>query len=707
MSVVPALADLIHDLNEAQRQAVTTETAPLCIVAGAGSGKTRVLTRRIAYRCLTGSADPRHVLALTFTRKAAGELADRLRHLGLRDRVTAGTFHAIAYAQLRTHWAERGIRPPTLLDRKVALVARLLPRTPKGGSPRLTAVDAANELEWAKARMLSPSRYAEAAPRAGRRPPVGFDEMAHLYERYEDEKRRRGLVDFDDLLWRCVHALATEPDVAAAQHWRFRHLFVDEFQDVNPLQHRLLEAWRGDRLDLCVVGDPNQAIYGWNGADPRLLTQFAERFTSAEVVVLEDNYRSTPQILVVANAALVPRYRSSATRVRSPRLRATRPDGDIPSVHVYPSERHEARAVARLVLDRHRPGVPWSHQAVLFRTNAQAVLFEEAFRPVGIPYRVRGRAPFLQLPELREVLKAVTRSRAQFRETLADIEASLPPLPDTSGGDGGPGLDALPTEPSLSDAELARTRNVQQLLRLADEYSAAEPSPTGAGFTAWLTATLRGEEADARRDAVELVTFHAAKGLEWPSVHVVGIEDGLVPIGHARTADELAEEGRLFYVAITRAEDELALSWAELRTFGTRTTGRSPSPYLDDIEPVLAAMRAGEEPADWREHLERERRRLRGAEGRPSRGGRPKTPAPSEVAPADRELFDALRRWRAEAARAANVPAYVVFHDTTLRAIAGARPASPTELLAVAGVGKVKASRFGDAVLLLVAANPR
>src|SRR5438309_571407 len=302
ISIVEHVSDeLLHGLNEAQRRAVTTDAAPLCILAGAGSGKTRVLTRRIAWRVAQGRADPRHVLALTFTRKAAGELSSRLSALGVRDQVAAGTFHAIAYAQLRRRWADRGERPPALVDRKVRLLAPLLASHRGGG---VQPADVANEIEWAKARFVGPAHYEVEAAAAGRKPVLTLAVMASLYERYEEEKRRRALVDFDDLLLLCARALQTDDAFVTSQRWRFRHLFVDEFQDVNPVQFRLLEGWQGDRHDLCVVGDPNQAIFGWNGADARYLTDFGDRFTGAEVVRLDDNYRSSPQILAVADAVL-------------------------------------------------------------------------------------------------------------------------------------------------------------------------------------------------------------------------------------------------------------------------------------------------------------------------------------------------------------------------------------------------------------------
>src|SRR4051812_38936647 len=294
---------LLEGLTEAQAAAVTSDGAPLVILAGAGSGKTRVLTRRIAWRAATGSADPRHVLALTFTRKAAGELRHRLGALGVRDGVAAGTFHAVAYAQLRQRWADAGQHAPTLLDRKAGFLNRLLgPRSERDAA--VQTIDLAAEIEWAKARMVGPEQYEAAALHAGRTPPITPSAMASLYERYETEKHRRGVVDFDDLLLRCVGALRDDTAFAAAQRWRFRHVFVDEYQDVNPTQAALLAGWRGDGNDLCVVGDPNQAIYSWNGADPAYLSDFTVREPGATVVRLDDNFRSTPQVLATAAAVL-------------------------------------------------------------------------------------------------------------------------------------------------------------------------------------------------------------------------------------------------------------------------------------------------------------------------------------------------------------------------------------------------------------------
>jgi DNA helicase-2/ATP-dependent DNA helicase PcrA len=664
---------LLEGLNDQQREAVTTEAAPLAIIAGAGSGKTRVLTRRIAYRCLTGTADPRHVLAVTFTRKAAGELANRLRHLGLRDHVAAGTFHALAYAQLRGWWADRGTRPPALLERKVRLLVRLL-----GRNTSVQAIDLAGEIEWAKARMVAPDAYAAAATLAGRRPPMEPSKLAELYRRYEDEKRQQRQVDFDDLLLLCVRAMESDADFASAQRWRYRHLFVDEFQDVNPLQFRLLGAWRGDRPDLCVVGDPHQAIYSWNGADPKLLRELAKLVPGTVTVALEHNYRSSPQVIATANRLL------DAGAVPGLRLLATQPEGPVPVVRSMADDRSEARGIARALLDRHRPGVAWSHQAVLTRTNAQTVLIEEACRAVGVPVRARGRLPFLELPEIREALRAMQRNRAPLSEQLGTLEARLSASDD---------------ETTLSDAELDRTRNLEELLRLATEFSADDRAADVGGLVAWLATTVGRDDAGAVTDAVDLATFHAAKGLEWPIVHLAGIEDGLVPIGHARTDEAVAEERRLFFVAVTRAQRELRMTWAAERTFGAKVARRRPSPYLDDLQPLLDALSAGAAPADVARQLPALRDTVRAARG--TRGPRARSDKP-DLAAADKQLFDELRSWRTQRAKAAGVPAYVIFDDKTLIAVATRRPRDPASLRSVPGIGPVKSERFAGEVLEIV-----
>jgi DNA helicase-2/ATP-dependent DNA helicase PcrA len=672
---------LLDGLDPAQLEAVITDASPLCILAGAGSGKTRVLTRRIAHRAATGSALSGHVLALTFTRRAAGELGRRLAALGVRDRVATGTFHAAAWSQLRRWWADTGGWAPALLDHKGRLLHPLV------DGVDLTVADLATEIEWAKARIVAPEGYEAAVAAVGRRPPLPAAATAELYRRYEQEKRRRRLVDFDDLVLLCADALETDTAFAAACRWRHRHIFVDEFQDVNPAQFRLLEAWRAGRPDLCVVGDPDQAIYGWNGADPGYLTHLRRRMPDATVVHLDRNYRSTPQVVSVANAVLDGRRAPGAHQ-----LRPTLAGGPVPTVAAFPTDADEAAGVADSLVCRHRDGRRWSDQAVLARTRAQLVILEEALARAGVPCRIRGAASFLARPE---VVSALDDLRRLPRGTpLAVARADLPTPDDTPApaGSTSPG--------SAAD----RNASLRELSRMMAEQLAHDPVVTADAFAGWLGASLRSDEPDVGAEAVTLSTFHAAKGLEWPVVFLTGLEQGLVPVARADTPEARAEERRLLYVAVTRASDELHCSWAERRRFGTSSVARSPSPWLATVEAAVAALHESLDPAGtpagWRRHLDDTRNRVRALDGgraAPRRGG-------VDVGErADPAVLAALRSWRAGAARAAGVPAFVVLHDSTLAAVAEARPVDRATLLGLPGVGPVKAERYGEALLAVVA----
>jgi DNA helicase-2/ATP-dependent DNA helicase PcrA len=669
--------DLLRGLDTTQRDAVISRAAPLAILAGAGSGKTRVLTRRIAWQAREDIIDPRHVLALTFTRKAAGELRTRLGRLGVEHAVTAGTFHSIALAQLRRRAADEQRTMPTILDRKVRLLVPLV--NVRGREAGLRAAELASEIEWAKARLVKPDGYEKAITLAARTPPRPAAEVADVFREYERQKRRRGLVDFDDLITGCADVLERDADFAAAQRWRFRHLFVDEFQDASPAQFRLLRSWLGDRSDLCVVGDGDQAIYGFAGADPSFLVRFtaqfpAERFPDVGVVRLGSNYRSTPQVVAAASAVL------GSSRHRAV-VRAARPEGPAPVVTAYDTDDDEARGVARAVRSAHAADVPWSRIAVLYRVNAQSAQFEEAFSRAGVPFRVRGGGRFLERPEVKVALEnlqesARTAPSRTFAEHLTDLTA---------------------TTDELSEE---RREHVDAVVRLGQEYLDAEGGPGGSsewqagsvdGFLAFLQTALRGDDANpGGDDTVELLTFHRAKGLEFDTVFVTGLERGLVPISHAKTPEALDEEQRLLYVALSRAERVLALSWARQRTIGSRVASRTPSSWLARVERAISGgdpdevVDIRERIADARAHVSKQKSSKR------------------EVPEADAPLFAALVEWRRKLSRASGAPAYVVFHDTTLAAIATARPRTRGALLTVPGVGPVKAERYGEAVLSLV-----
>lgn len=687
--------ELLTGLTESQRAAVVSDAAPLCILASAGAGKTRVLTRRIAYRIGTGSMDATHVMALTFTRKAAAEMQDRLSSLGLPRRVAAGTFHAMASAQLQRWWSDRGQTPPTLLDRKARLLAPLAAARP--GLADVPVSELAGHIEWAKARLVCPEQFEEASRAGGRVMPAKATAgaVAGLYRRYEDEKVRRGLVDFDDLLAGCADAIERDPAFASAQRWRWRHVFVDEFQDVNPLQHRLLLAWLGSSTDLCVVGDPNQAVYGWNGADPELLNRLPDRWPTAEVIRLAHNHRCSPQIVAAAAAVLGP----AGADLRSGGL-----DGPDPVVCAYPSQQAEAAGIAAGLHRAHLAGRPWRRMAVLTRTNAQLVAVQEALDWAGVPYWAAGAASLLKEPCVRALLDQLRSTpRTLMQTVIADLSAQAEESVGTSAS---------------TDERIA----VDALIELARTFARLSPQAVVGQWLAWLPATLADERTGGlTADAVTLCSFHRAKGLEWESVWVAGLEEGLVPIGRATTAASQAEERRLLYVALTRAGRELHCSWARIRTFGGRAVPRYPSPWLDCIQ---EAGRPGrDEPhgapaptaAEWRARLRQQRQELaeRGAPaasrvasrlttGVERRRRRPGVRLPDGWPEPDAGCFSALHAWRAETSRAAGVPAHAVLHDVTLAALAALRPSTAEELLDIPGLGPVKASRYGPALLSLL-----
>ncbi len=414
---------LLDDLDAHQRAAVTETHLPLAILAPAGSGKTRVLTRRIAWRVREELAEPQHVLAVTFTRRAAGELVDRIDALGVDAAVTAGTFHALALAQLRRRATDNRRELPRILDRKGRVIGPLLRASGPQGTVAIS--DVATEIEWAKARMIPPDRYAAAARAAERRLPRSPSELADLYERYEAEKRKRRWLDFDDLLGWCADAIERDPDFAASQRWRFRHLFVDEFQDATPLQLRLLRAWLGERSDLSVVGDGAQAIYAFAGADASPLVDFGRYFPGGRTVALAYNYRSTDAIVAVSEAALGP-----ASGVERDAPRAVRPADRRAEIHAFDDDSAEADAVADACWREFTGGVPWHRMAVLFRTNAQSSLFEAAMTRRGVPFRLTGAQRFAARPTVRVLLDRLREADRKlpgrpFSQHLSDLAADI------------------------------------------------------------------------------------------------------------------------------------------------------------------------------------------------------------------------------------------------------------------------------------------
>jgi DNA helicase-2/ATP-dependent DNA helicase PcrA len=565
-------AEVLAALDPQQREVALAVRGPVCVLAGAGTGKTRAITHRIAYAVHTGAMNPAQVLALTFTAKAAGELRARLRGLGGPglglDRVRALTFHAAALRQLGHFWpATVGGRPPRVVPSKIALIAEAC-RAERIGAGRAELADLGTEIEWAKVSQVRPDGYPAAAAKAGRHPPLGAERAGLVYAGYERLRRQRNLIDFESLLELTAAILADSRQVASEVHERYRYLVVDEYQDVNPLQKLLLDLWLGEREDLCVVGDPDQAIYSFAGASARYLTGFAAEFPAATVVRLTRDYRSTPQVVTLANRIITTPGDAIARWGTS--LVAQRPPGPDPSLTAYPDDQAEAEAVAEQARALVAGGTDPRDIAVLVRVNAQLQPFERALTDTGVPYQVAGTERFFDRAEVR---KAVGLMKTASR-TVA-TEASLP----TQARHVLSGLGLTGSGPASGGAARERWESLAALAALADEMAQARPEATMADFAAELAARAEAGHPPTT-PGVTLSSLHAAKGLEWDVVFLPGLTEGVLPIVYAQTGAAIAEERRLLYVGVTRARRRVALSWAAARTPGGAPS-RRPSRFLN------------------------------------------------------------------------------------------------------------------------------
>jgi DNA helicase II / ATP-dependent DNA helicase PcrA len=653
---------VLAGLDPEQREAALAVRGPVCILAGAGTGKTRAITHRIAYAVRSGAVPPDQLLAVTFTARAAGELRTRLRRLGAQG-VQARTFHAAALRQL-TYFAPRvlGGGMPEVVDKPLRLVgnaaARLRLRT-----DRSELRDLAAEIDWAKAVLATPEGDPAQARAAGRETSTTPETIAKVYAEYEQTKRRAGQLDFSDLLLVMAGAIEEYADVAEEVRSRYRHFVVDEYQDVSPLQQRMLDAWLGGRDDLCVVGDANQTIYSFAGATPEHLLGFRRRYPEAVLVRLERDYRSTPQVVELANRLV--RGNVGGAKLT---LVGQRADGPAPTFAEYDDEPAEAVAVAtqcRALIDA---GMPAAEIAVLFRINAQSEVYEQALADAGVAYVLRGGERFFDRPEIREarlLLRGAARA-GQDGDKLPDAVRSV--------------LSSLnwhAEHPPPGGTARERWESLSALVNLADDLIATLPDAQLPELVAELDARANAQHAPTVQ-GVTLASLHSAKGLEWDAVFLVGLTDTTVPIQHATTDAQIAEERRLLYVGITRARERLALSWALARSPGQRR-GRRPSRFLDGLRPSTAG--AGPKPA------------------------KKKGPAPEA---ADAELFGRLRAWRKAQADAQGSPPYIVFSDATLVAIADARPASTAALARISGVGPMKLERYAEPLLAVLAgADPQ
>ncbi len=637
------LDEVLAGLNDPQREAALALRGPVAILAGAGTGKTTTITRRIACQVRSGSFEASQILAVTFTEKAAGELKRRLGALGVEG-VEARTFHSAALSQLSRLWQTHTGEPlPQVLDHKAPLIASLANALPPPHK-FLPRRELAGEIEWAKNRMIPPDRYLTELEPNHHEPPIPPELMLRIYEGYERRKRAMGRLDFEDMLGLALRLFDEHAEAVEIVRSRFHAFTVDEYQDVNPLQAGLLDRWLGPRDDLCVVGDDYQTIYAFTGASPEHLLGFTRRFPNATVVRLEENYRSTREILDLAN-----RFAPHLGGFRKT-LRATTASGPPPVARAARDEAGEVASVVGAVRRLHdEEAVPFEEIAVLYRINARSEPFEEAFAAAGIPYQVRDGA-FLRRPGPRSVLQRLKRSGhdGTLARAVTSITAELGYDPESSPD---------------SDEEVTRQSDLERMRSLSAEFERSHPDGDAAAFLAELTSRFSTEDSGR---GVNLLTYHRAKGLEFDAVFLPRLVDGELPFRSGRAKADPQEERRLLYVGITRARRFLFLTWA--------VEGRSrTSPFLAEMG--LSTPRS---PKD-------------GSSRQP-----PIVPAGGGA------LFDRLKDWRRKRAQADDVPAYVVFHDRTLAEIAERKPGDRTDLATISGVGPAKLERYADEILEIV-----
>ena len=591
----------------------------------------------------------------------------------------ARTFHSAALRQLRFFWPHvHGTELPQLIESKIGLLASAARRQRLNADQALLR-DLASEIEWAKVSNVSPAVYVEVASARGRSVAshsagvLGPEIVAHVFEAYEEVKREQGRMDMEDVLLLTAGILADDERVAAQVRRQYKWFVVDEFQDVSPLQSALLDLWLGGRDELCVVGDPAQTIYSFAGANADFLRDFPAKFPGTTSIELVRNYRSTPQVVGAANRLL------AGTASRGVDLRSQQTAGPEVSYTAHSDEVAEAEAVASRIQALRSSGRAVGEMAVLFRINAQSESFEEALSARGIPYVLRGAARFFDRPEVRE---AVTRIRGAARS--GEGEDVLETVRSTLAGMGW-----TAEAPSARGQTRDRWESWQALMDQASEFGSA--GGTLAEFVDDLDRRAAEQHAPVA-EGVTLATFHAAKGLEWDSVFLCGLQDGTLPITYADTPAAVEEERRLLYVGMTRARVDLALSWALARQPGGRGS-RKPSRFLTPLLPAQAA------PPPKAARAKGARMCLECGKPLQSAADKARRRCVDCPAPYDEALFERLREWRTQRARDEEIAAFMVFSNATLEEIATRRPTTPKALLAVSGVGpdKLQEVRRGPA----------
>ncbi len=688
--------ELLNALDPEQREVALALRGPVRVLAGAGTGKTRAITHRIAYGVASGVYNPMEVLAVTFTTRAAGEMRTRLRSMGA-SAVQARTFHSAALRQVRYFWPKvYGGQPPELTASKIPIVAGAARRN-RVEVNQATLRDLASEIEWAKVSNVRPDDYERVAPGRGREV-SGLDAatVARVFGSYEELKRDQGRMDMEDVLLIGAALLSEDERVAAEVRRQYKWFTVDEFQDVSPIQSALLDLWLGGRDEICVVGDPAQTIYSFAGARASYLSEFPAKFAGTASIELVRNYRSTPQVIEAANTLL------KGSTTTSVLLRSQRDAGAQVTWREAPDEVAEAEAVAEQVNQLHRQGVPLREMAVLFRINAQSEAFEEALTARGLAYVVRGAARFFERQEVRQALALM---RGQLRAGAEDSDEVVDQVRAVLTGMGW-SADA----PTVRGQARDRWESLQALVSQATTYAAAQstagtaadPEPSLAGFVAELDRRAHEQHAPVA-EGVTLATLHAAKGLEWDAVFLCGMQEGSMPITYADTPAAVEEERRLLYVGVTRAREHLWVSWSLARNPGGQAR-RRPSRFLAGLRPESATDRA-----DAAGPARGARRRGKKAAvckqcQKPLASSRERNRGYCQDCPVpyDEELFELLRTWRKEQADAQSVPAFVVFSDATLEALAEVKPTDRRGLQSISGIGKTKLDRYADELLALL-----
>jgi len=535
--------EILAALDPDQRAVALATRGPVCVIAGAGTGKTRAITHRIAYAAAIGTMDPQKVLALTFTAKAAGEMRARLRTLGVPT-VAARTIHAAALKQLLYFWPSVfGGRTPDLMTTKTGFLTEAINRAGLSDAIRATnrelMRDIASEIEWAKVSQVAPTDYIDEISKRTQKPRVLPEQMVQIYTAYESVKKQELAIDFEDVLLLCAAMLEEEREVRERVQDQYRYFTIDEYQDISPVQQRLINAWLGKRNDICVVGDPAQTIYSFAGATPVFLNTFTQRFPDAEVIRLSTGYRSTPEITFAANALL--RHGSMGQE-----LVAQNEHGSQPSVIGYSDEAAEVSGVLTEITELLNSGTPPHEVAILARTNSQLKSVERAMQKVNLPYQVRSTERFFDRKEVRDFLSEVRKASvipAEGQGWLDELRTLAQPYLTGEAIDGIAALLHLSRE--LDNDDNFTPKTLRGYLREVEDRVQQNNPPT--------------------MPVVTLATLHAAKGLEWERVFLIGASEGQLPVSDA----SIDEERRLFYVGITRAKADLHISYR-----------KSPSPFL-------------------------------------------------------------------------------------------------------------------------------